>query len=81
MNEFLFKQLDKFDFTFIEISLFYSTINRNVKKFAISVLPDTRSITEPGALLHWAHCMVNLLGIAAWYPSCREKLLLKWLHT
>jgi len=52
VNEFLFKKLDNFDFTFIEISLFYSTINRNVKKFAISVFPDTRLITGPRALLH-----------------------------
>ena len=52
VNEFLFKKPDKFHFTFIEISLFYSTINRNVKQFIISVLPDTRSITGPGALLH-----------------------------
>ena len=52
MNEFLFKKQDKYDFTFMEVSLFYSTINRNVKKFAISVLPDTRPITGPGALLH-----------------------------
>jgi len=51
-NEFLFKRPDKFDFTFIEASLFYSTINRFVKKFVISVLPDTRSITGPGALFH-----------------------------
>jgi len=51
-NEFLFKKPDKCDFTFIEASLFYSTINRFVKKFVISVLPDTRSITGPGALFH-----------------------------
>ena len=29
-NEFLFKKPDKFEFTFIEISLFYSTINRTM---------------------------------------------------
>jgi len=52
VNEFLFKKPDKFDFTFIEISLYYSTINRKVKKFIITVLPDTRSITGPGTLLH-----------------------------
>jgi len=49
-NEFLFKKPDKCDFTFIEASLFYSTINRFVKKFVISALPDTRSITGSGEL-------------------------------
>ena len=48
VNEFIFKKPDKFDFAFIEIFLFYSTIKRNVKKFAISVLSDTSSISGPG---------------------------------
>ena len=51
VNEFLVKKPDKFEFTFIENAPFYLIINSNVKKFAISVLLDTRSITGPGALL------------------------------
>ena len=51
VNEILCKKPDKFDFTFTKISPFYSTINRNIKTFVISVLPDTRSITGPEAHL------------------------------
>ena len=50
-NEYIFKKPDKFNFTFIQVSLFHSTINRNAKEFVISVLPDTRSIMGPAALL------------------------------
>ena len=52
-NAFLFKKPDKSHFTFIVISLFYSTINKDVKKFVISVLPDTRSITTADRYPSW----------------------------
>jgi len=44
-----FQKPDKFDFAFVEVSLFYSTISRIVKRFVISALPDARSITGPEA--------------------------------
>lgn len=62
--ELLFKKPGKFAFAFIEVSLCYSATNKIVKRFAISVLPNTRSVTGPEALLHGAHCMVNLFGTA-----------------
>ena len=67
--ELLFKKPGKVAFGFIEVSLCYSATNRIVKRFAISVLPNTRSVTGPEALLHGAHCMVNLLSIAVRYTS------------
>jgi len=70
--ELLFKKPGKFAFAFIEVSLCYSATNRIVKRFTISVLPNTRSVAGPEALLHGTHCMVNLLGTAVQYPSCRE---------
>ena len=67
--ELLFKKPGKFAFAFIEVSLCYSATNRIVKRFAISVLPNTRSVAGPEALHQRAHCMVNLLGTAVQYTS------------
>ena len=36
---------------FTEISMFYATINQNERKLVISLLPDTRSIAGPRALV------------------------------
>ena len=40
-NEFLFHKLGRFPFAFIKISLFYTAISRNERKFFISILPGT----------------------------------------
>ena len=68
VNEFLFQKLETFAWEFIEISLFYTTTNRNERKFVIAILPDTRSIPEPRALLQLVFYLVNLQGIVAPYP-------------
>ena len=41
----------RFASTFIEIFLFYTTVNQNERELVTSLVPDTRSINGPRALL------------------------------
>ena len=52
----------------IEISLFYVIMDRDERKFVISILSNTRLGTGPTALLQCAFNLVNLLRIAAPCP-------------
>ena len=52
VNEFLIQKLKRFACAFIEISLFYTTINQSEKEFLISIVPRTRSINRQRALIH-----------------------------
>ena len=69
LNKFLFQKLGTFTWEFIVISRSYTTTDPNERNFVIAILPDTRLITEPRALLQLAFCLVNLLGILAPYPQ------------
>ena len=62
VNEFLFKKWEKLDFAFIDSSPVLFSNKPKCKEFVISVLPDTRSITGPWALLLCTLCMVDLLA-------------------
>ena len=43
--------IHRFASTFIEIFLFYTTVNQNERELVTSLVPDTRSINGPRALL------------------------------
>ena len=53
---------------FIEISMFHAIMERDERKFFISILPDTKLSTGQRALLQYAFDLVNLQGFAARCP-------------
>ena len=73
VNEFLVQKLERFAWEFLEISPFYTTTNRNERKFVIAILPDTRSISEPRALLQSVFHLVKLQGTVAPYFRVKKK--------
>ena len=48
------QKLESFAFVFIEISLFYTTVNQDEREFATDIVPNTRSINGPRDLLRQA---------------------------
>ena len=68
-NEHLIQKVKRTVCAFIEISLFYTRVHRDERKFVASILPYTRFSTGPRTLLRHAFNLVNLLGIAARCPS------------
>ena len=62
------QKVKKYACAFIEISLFYVIMDRDERKFVMSILPDTEMSTGPRALLQYAFELVNFLCIAAQCP-------------
>ena len=63
-NEYLINKVKRSACAFIEVSLFYAPMDRDGRKFVISILPGTRLSTGSTALLQCAFDLSPVSGVA-----------------